>query len=139
MSQTKRDYEIGYGKPPRERPFQKGQYGNPRGPRGKSLPARPAGALNEPIYGARSPSEPDSVRHDFGRTVGLGDPKRQRVDTSPCLPADLDDKMAMVSLRGGTGLHAPEPSFAAPIRCGPVECDAVIRSTDTPCCAIGNR
>ena len=50
MSETKRDYEIGYGKPPRERPFQKGQSGNPRGPRGKSLPARLAGALNEPVY-----------------------------------------------------------------------------------------
>jgi hypothetical protein len=39
MSQTKRDYEIGYGKPPRERPFQKGQSGTAR-------PAReePAGA-----------------------------------------------------------------------------------------------
>jgi hypothetical protein len=119
MSQTKRDYEIGYGKPPRERPFQKGQYGNPRGPRGKSLPARPAGALNEPIYGARSPSEPDSVRHDFGRTVGLGDPKRQRVDTSPCLPADLDDKMAMVSLRGGNWSSCPRTVIrrAHKVRC----------------------
>lgn len=25
MSETKRDYEIGYGKPPWERPFQKGK------------------------------------------------------------------------------------------------------------------
>ena len=50
MSETKQDYEIGYGKPPRERPFQKGQSGNPRGPRGKSLSARPAGALDEAVY-----------------------------------------------------------------------------------------
>jgi hypothetical protein len=38
---------MGYGKPPQEGPFRKGQSGNPRG---KSLPARLAGALNEPIY-----------------------------------------------------------------------------------------
>ena len=35
MSETERDYEIGYGKPPAGRRFQKGQSGNPRGrPRG---------------------------------------------------------------------------------------------------------
>ena len=28
-----RDYEVGYGKPPRGRPFQKGQSGNPAGRR----------------------------------------------------------------------------------------------------------
>ena len=50
MSDTKRDYEIGYGKPPRGRPFQKGQSGNPRGPRGKSLPALLVAALNEKVY-----------------------------------------------------------------------------------------
>jgi len=47
MSETKRDCEIGYSKPPRESPSRKA---NPRGPRGKSLPARLAGALNEPVY-----------------------------------------------------------------------------------------
>jgi len=50
MSETKRDYEIGYGKPPRGRPFQKGQSGNPRGPRRKNLSALLIAALNEPIY-----------------------------------------------------------------------------------------
>ena len=38
MSETKPDYEIGYGKPPPGRRFQKGQSGNPRGSRPKSLP-----------------------------------------------------------------------------------------------------
>jgi hypothetical protein len=50
MSETKRDYKIGYGKPPRGRPFQKGQYGNPRGPRRKDLSALLVAALNEPVY-----------------------------------------------------------------------------------------
>jgi hypothetical protein len=47
MSETKRDYKIGYGKPPRGRPFQKGQSGNPRG---KNLSALLIAALNEPAY-----------------------------------------------------------------------------------------
>ena len=47
MSEVKRDYKIGYGKPPRGRPFQKGQSGNPRGPRRKDMSIA---ALNEPVY-----------------------------------------------------------------------------------------
>ena len=50
MSEAKRDYKIGYGKPPRGRPFQKGQSGNPRGPRRKDLPSLLTAALNEPVY-----------------------------------------------------------------------------------------
>ena len=49
MSEVKRDYEIGYGKQPRGRPFQKGQSGNPRGPRRKDLAALLVAALNEPV------------------------------------------------------------------------------------------
>src|SRR6516225_7334025 len=50
MSEAKRDYKIGYGKPPRGRPFQKGQSGNPRGPRRKDLSTLLTAALNEPVY-----------------------------------------------------------------------------------------
>ena len=50
MSEVKRDYEIGYGKPPRGRPFQKGQSGNPRGPRRKDMSSLLIAALNEPVY-----------------------------------------------------------------------------------------
>ena len=50
MSETKRDYKIGYGKPPRGRPFEKGQSGNPRGPRRKDLSGLLIAALNEPVY-----------------------------------------------------------------------------------------
>ena len=39
MSEVQRDYKIGYGKPPRGRPFQRGQSGN-----------RAARAANEPVY-----------------------------------------------------------------------------------------
>jgi len=50
MSEAKRDYEIGYGKPPRGRPFQKGQSGNPRGPRRKDMSSLLIAALNQPVY-----------------------------------------------------------------------------------------
>jgi hypothetical protein len=46
MSETKRDYEIGYGKPPPGRLFQKGQSGTPGGPAASvsmaALKSRPA-------------------------------------------------------------------------------------------------
>src|SRR6516165_5265692 len=50
MSEAKRDYKIGYGKPPRGRPFQEGQSGNPRGPRLKDMSSLLIAALNEPVY-----------------------------------------------------------------------------------------
>src|SRR5437660_5065457 len=50
MSETEHDYELGYGKPPVHSRFKKGQSGNPRGPRGKNLPALLVAALNEPVF-----------------------------------------------------------------------------------------
>src|SRR5215469_7269318 len=46
-----RDYEVGYGKPPRATRFVKGRSGNPRGrPRGaKSFSALLSDKLNEPV------------------------------------------------------------------------------------------
>jgi hypothetical protein len=46
-----RDYEVGYGKPPRNTQFKKGQSGNPRGrPSGsKNLATLVSEALNEPV------------------------------------------------------------------------------------------
>ena len=46
-----RDYEVGYGKPPRETRFVKGKSGNPRGrPAGaKSFSALLSDKLNEPV------------------------------------------------------------------------------------------
>jgi hypothetical protein len=49
MSEKKRDYEIGRGKPPVHTRFKKGQSGNPRGPRPKNLPALLIEALNEKV------------------------------------------------------------------------------------------
>jgi hypothetical protein len=62
MSENKRDYEVGRGKPPVHTRFKKGQSGNPRGPRPKNLPALLVEALNEKVTvtsmasAARSPS-----------------------------------------------------------------------------------
>jgi hypothetical protein len=49
MSENKRDYAVGRGKPPEHTRFKKGQSGNPRGPRPKNLPALLIEALNEPV------------------------------------------------------------------------------------------
>ena len=49
MSENKRDYEVGRGKPPVHTRFKKGQSGNPRGPRPKNLPALLVDALNEKV------------------------------------------------------------------------------------------
>lgn len=51
MAEKKDDYEVGYGKPPAERRFPKGQSGNPKGrPRGaKSFSTLLDGALNEKV------------------------------------------------------------------------------------------
>ena len=49
--ETPRDYEVGYGKPPRHTRFKRGQSGNPRGrPReSKNLPTLLTEALNERV------------------------------------------------------------------------------------------
>jgi hypothetical protein len=53
---NQRDYEVGYGKPPRHTRFVKGQSGNPRGrPKGsKNLPTLLSEALNEPVVVAEN-------------------------------------------------------------------------------------
>src|ERR1700730_8872207 len=45
------DYEVGYGKPPRDTRFKSGQSGNPRGrpPGAKNLSTLLTEALNEPV------------------------------------------------------------------------------------------
>jgi Family of unknown function (DUF5681) len=50
-SENKGDYEVGYGKPPRDTRFPKGQSGNPRGrpPGAKNLKTLLSEALNEPV------------------------------------------------------------------------------------------
>ena len=49
--EKRRDYEVGYGKPPHHTRFMKGQSGNPRGRRcgSKNLRTLLSEALNEPV------------------------------------------------------------------------------------------
>ena len=51
MPPEKRDYEVGYGKPPHHTRYQKGQSGNPRGRSSgsKNLSTLLSEALNEPV------------------------------------------------------------------------------------------
>jgi hypothetical protein len=104
VSETKRDYQIGYGKPPRGRPFQKGQSGNPRGPRRKDLSALLIAALNEPVY------------------VTI-DGKRRKITKREAIVTQMVNKSAKADLRGTkmlfdmmkeveqkAGAAAPEPA-----------------------------
>ena len=68
MTKPKRPsaYEVGYGKPPADHRFRKGQSGNPRGrPRGHSAPLGRRDLLNALTQAAR---EPIAVTKD-GRTI----------------------------------------------------------------------
>ena len=49
ISESKRDYEVGRGKPPVPSRFKKGQSGNPRGPRPTNLAALLVEALNDKV------------------------------------------------------------------------------------------
>ena len=80
MSETEPNYEIGYGKPPPGRRFQKGQSGNPRGPRRKNLSALLVAALDEPV-------------------ILASDGKRRRISKREAIVAQLVDKSAAADLR----------------------------------------
>jgi len=75
-SEAKRDYEVGRDKPPVPSCFKKGQSGNPRGPRPKSLPGLLVDALNETVVrpstdsAERSPSARPSGEPADGRPPG---------------------------------------------------------------------
>jgi Family of unknown function (DUF5681) len=114
MAETERNYEIGYGKPPIGRRFQKGRSGNPSGRRGpgakKNLSALLIAALEEPV------------------TLALGG-KGRRITKREAIIAQLVDKSAAADLRATrmlidmlkeveekAGAAAPEPeaSFFTP-------------------------
>jgi Family of unknown function (DUF5681) len=58
-SDTKRDYQVGYGKPPRHSRFKRGQSGNPRG--------RPSGSKNLATLLTEALNEPVVIAEDGGR------------------------------------------------------------------------
>jgi hypothetical protein len=66
MSENKRDYAVGRGKPPVHTRFKKGQSGNPRGPDPKNLPALLIEALDEPVM-ATIDGEQRSIRSIVAR------------------------------------------------------------------------
>src|SRR6516165_6064134 len=108
MSEVKRDYKIGYGKPPRGRPFQKGQSGNPRGPRRKDLSSLLTAALNEPVYATI-----DGKRRKITKREAI---VKQMVNESAGanLRATkmLFDMMKEVEQKAGTA-GPPEPAFCS--------------------------
>ena len=69
-SENKGDYEVGYGKPPRDTRFPKGQSGNPRG--------RPSGAKNLKTLLSEALNEPVIVTENGGRRKVI---KRQAIIT----------------------------------------------------------
>ena len=74
-----RDYEVGYGKPPRHTRFVKGQSGNPRG--------RPPGAKNMKTLLTKALNELVVVTDNGGRRMvtkreAIGHPARQPLSQS---------------------------------------------------------
>jgi len=68
-SEAKRDYEVGRDKPPVHSCFKKGQSGNPRGPRPKSLPGLLVDALNETVVATI-----DGQRREITKREAVGEP-----------------------------------------------------------------
>jgi hypothetical protein len=77
-----RDYEVGYGKPPRHTRFAKGQSGNPRG--------RPAGAKNFTTLLSEALNEPVTVTEN-GR--------RRKVSKRQAILTQLVNRSATADLR----------------------------------------
>ena len=66
ISETKRDYDVGRGKPPVRSRFKKGQSGNPRGPRPKSLPALLVDALDEEVVATIDGARREITKREAG-------------------------------------------------------------------------
>jgi hypothetical protein len=113
MSETERDYAIGYGKPPAGRRFRKGQSGNPSGPRGRpgknNLSALLLAALDEPVT-----LTIDGHRRKITKREAI---VTQMVDKSAS--ADLRatkmliDMLKEVEEKAGTAAPEPEPAKLA--------------------------
>ena len=80
MADKKDDYEVGYGKPPQNTRFKKGQSGNPRGraPGAKDLKTLLIDTLNEPVVvtengGRRTISKRQAIVKQFVNQSAKGD------------------------------------------------------------------
>ena len=107
------DYEVGYGKPPRETRFAKGQSGNPRG--------RPSGAKNFKTLLSDALNEPVIVTENGGRRKVT---KRQAIITQLVNRSATPDWRAIKILldlvrdiEGQTEPASPESGFGALCAC----------------------
>jgi hypothetical protein len=129
-SDQKRDYEVGYGKPPVHTRYRKGQSGNPRG--------RPAGAKNLSTLLTEALNEPVVVVEDGGRRKIS---KRQAMITqlvNQSVKGDLRAVKLLIDIEQGRGaadrvasrFPPPAPELIALDRLSDVELAALERFVD---------
>ena len=108
------DYEVGYGKPPRETRFAKGQSGNPRG--------RPSGAKNFKTLLSDALNEPVIVTENGGRRKVT---KRQAIITQLVNRSATADwraiKILLDLVRDIEGQTEPASSETSAFKKGPGE------------------
>ena len=110
MSETKRDYEVGRGKPPVHSRFKKGQSGNPRGPRPKNLPALLVDALNEKVVATIDGERREITKREAVVTQMVNESARANLRATKMLIDMLKD---VEKKAGATPPPEPAPFAAA--------------------------
>ena len=129
-SENKGDYEVGYGKPPRDTRFPKGQSGNPRGrPSGaKNLKTLLSEALNEPVIvtengGRRKVTKRQAIVTQLVNRSATADFRAIKIlldivrdierQTEPTAPETSDfseaDEMVLEQIKARFSIGKPEP------------------------------
>src|SRR5712671_1668086 len=127
----KPDYEVGYGKPPRDTRFPKGQSGNPRGrpPGAKNLKTLLSEALNEPVIvtdqngGRRKVTKRQAIVTQLVNRSATADFRAIKIlldivrdierQTEPTAPETSDfseaDEMVLEQIKARFSIGKPEP------------------------------